>query len=154
MKKLLFVLIFAALLLFSACQKAEEPVQDEYLLPPSMIVSVQEGSVERQSSPFNWTVGDRVTRIAPSVPTEWIPRDPHLETTGQTAALTFALSPDEVAVTCREAANGGSGSCKLDENGALVLSEGRWVYEIMAQWTDESRPYHGWARYTVCIERK
>ena len=27
-------------------------------------------------------------------------------------------------------------------------------YQIMAQWTDESREYHGWAQYNICIEKK
>ena len=35
-----------------------------------------------------------------------------------------------------------------------VYTDGSWVYEIMAQWTDGSRPYHGWAKYNICIEKK
>ena len=37
---------------------------------------------------------------------------------------------------------------------SITLSEGRWTYQIMAQWTDESREYHGWAQYNICIEKK
>ena len=154
MKKVLFLTLFAALLLLSACQKTEEPIPGEYLLPPSMIVTVAEDSVERQSSPFRWTRGGQVTAVSPATPAEWVPREPHLKTAGQTATLTFALPPDEVGVTCREATTGDSGTCQLDENGALVLADGCWVYVVMAQWIDESRPYHGWASYTVCIEKK
>ena len=159
MKKVLFVILFSALLLFSACGKAPAPEREVISQPPELTVTVTEGSVTRHGAPYNWTFLDekgqeRQGAVTPGIPAEWIPHNPHLETAGQTATLAFALPPDEIGITCREAATGGSGSCKLDGNGALVLTDGSWVYEIMAQWTDESRPYHGWAKYTVCIEKK
>ena len=56
MKKVWFVILFAALLLCSACGKAEEPVLTHEVVsqPPDMVVTAAESSVTRISYDANW----------------------------------------------------------------------------------------------------
>ena len=159
MKKSLFVLIFAALLLFSACQKAPEFTHEVVSQPPDLVITVPEGSVTRTSFYGDWTYLDEngqemtMSRRADMVENWWA-KEPQLVAADQTAQLSFALPPDEISVSRYSVTDGSSTFCELTENGELPLTDGCWTYLFMAQWTDESRPYHGWARYTVCIEKK
>lgn len=160
MKKAAILACFLALLcLLAGCKKDDAPTITPVPNPPEILVTVPEGSVSKSSFYYNWNYlqadgTEKGSACTPAMPAEWSERSAKLQIIGQTAGLSFNLPPDEISVTCRNAVDGANGSCSLDETGALVLSEGRWVYYIMAQWTDESREYHGWAQYNICIEKK
>ena len=161
MKKVLFVILFAALLLCSACGKAEEPALTHEVVsqPPDMVVTAAESSVTRISYDANWIFLEKdgreltTTRMADKTD-RWCAMNPQLMTSGETVVLTFSLPPDELSISRYSVTDGRQTFCELTESGDLILTDGCWTYVCMAQWTDESRPYHGWARYTVCIEKK
>ena len=154
-------LVLAFLCILAGCgkNKAPEAGVPPVPQPPNLVVTVPEGSVTRGALACAWhylkedgTMGS--PSWTPGIPADWWNRESQLMTAGQIATLTFALPADEITVTCYSSLDGSVGSCSLDENGTLTLCEGRWAYEIRADWTDESRDYYGFAEYTVFIEKK
>ena len=155
MKKVLLTILLAALLLFSACEKAPEYTHEVVSQPPELVVTVTEGSVTEHYT-CNWSYLDEngqesTLGVTPGMREDWWNQTPQLVTADQTAQLTFAQPPDEMAVSRYSVTDGSSTFCELTEEGELPLTPGSWTYVFMAQWTDETRPYHGWAKYTVCI---
>ena len=153
----LFVMLCLTLLLFSACQ--QEPEQPVFSQPPDMTVTVTEGSATQSWSKGNWNYTD--THGTPTnmnkdglLAYQWWAQEADLTTADREAQFTFALPPDEVAVSRYSVTDGSETFCELTENGSLTLTDGRWTYVFMVQWNDESREQYGWARYSVCIEKR
>ena len=153
----LFVMLCLTLLLFSACQ--QEPEQPVFSQPPDMAVTVTEGSVTQPWSKGNWNYTD--THGTPAnmnmggiLAYKWWEQEPNLTTEDSVAQFTFALPPDEVAVSRYSVTDGSETVCELTENGSLTLTDGRWTYVFMVRWNDEGRDHHGWARYSVCVEKR
>ena len=158
MKKALFLTLFAALLLFSACG-AEEPTHEVVSQPPDLVITVPEDSVTKHVGQFNWTFLDENGQesqagATPGMRADWWNKQPALTTADGVASIDFAQLPDEVDFSRYSVTDGRQTFCELTESGDLILTDGRWTYVCIAQWTDESRPYHGWGKYIVCIEKK
>ena len=160
MKKAAVFICFAVLLcLFTGCGKADTPTITPVPTPPELVVTVPEGSVSKSSFYFNWSyLQDDGTEMGsvctPSMRADWWDMTAQLETRAQTASISFALPADEIDVTRYSVTDGSSVSWDVTEDQSIALSEGRWTYQIIVRWIDESREYHGWAQYNICIEKK
>ena len=155
------LLILTLLCLFAGCEKTEEPVETfkPVSQPPALIVTVPEGQVQKSSYYYSWkylqpdgTEGG--VACMPGMRADWWNKTADLETGAQTAVLSFDLPADEIDITRYDVNDGSNVSWDITEDRSIALSEGRWTYEIIAQWTDESRDYHGWGKYIICIEKK
>ena len=160
MKKAAILACFLALLcLLAGCKKDDAPTITPVPNPPEILVTVPKGSVSKSSFYYNWNYlqadgTEMGSACTPGMPEDWWNMTAQLETQAQTASISFALPADEIDVTRYSVTDGSSVSWDVTEDQSITLSEGRWTYQIMAQWTDESRDYHGWAQYNICIEKK
>ena len=157
MKRLLFVVLALALLLFFA-REAEEPAQREKgVAPPVLRVAVGEtvvyesqGGIDNWRSGSSWLTGDRAAL-------EDLAERMEYDTVSQTQAhCSFTLPPDNgMSVSCYQYIDGKliPGETTLSEtDGTLELLPGKWIYQITANWHSEAEDYVGSGTFTFGID--
>jgi len=155
MKKVLFVILFAALLLFSACG-AEEPAPRKYTDWPKLYVTVGETLVYESKGINSWGVGGAWVVSGEPVSLEDLAERMEYDTVSQTQAkCTFTLPPNGIGVSCYRYMDGKliSGETTLSEaDGTLELLPGKWIYQIAANWHSEAEDYVGSGTFTFGID--
>jgi len=155
MKKVLFVILFAALLLFSACG-AEEPAPRKYTDWPKLYVTVGETLVYESKGINSWGVGGAWVVSGEPVSLEDLAERMEYDTVSQTQAkYSFTLPPNGIGVSCYRYMDGKliSGETTLSEaDGTLELLPGKWIYQIAANWHSEAEDYVGSGTFTFGID--
>ena len=155
MKKVLFVILFAALLLCSACG-TEESAPRKYTDWPKLYVTVGETLVYESKGINSWGVGG--AWVVSGEPVSLEDRAEHMEydTVSQTQAkYSFTLPPNGIGVSCYRYMDGKliSGETTLSEaDGTLELLPGKWIYQIAANWHSEAEDYVGSGTFTFGID--
>ena len=155
MKRLLFVILALALLLFFAWE-ADQPVQRvKGVEPPVLHVTVGEAAVyeskgiDNWRSGSSWLTGDRAAL-------EDLAERMEYDTVSQTQAkYSFTLPPNGISLRCYQYIDGKliPGETTLSEaDGTLELLPGRWIYRITASWYSEAEDYVGSGTFTFGID--
>lgn len=156
MKRLLFVVLALALLLFFA-REAEEPAQREKGVdPPALRVAVGETVVyESQGGIGSWRSGSSWLTGEPAS-LETLAERMEYDAVDQTqATYTFTLPPNGIGVSCFQYIDGKllPGETALSEaDGTLELLPGKWIYQIAANWHSEAEDYVGSGTFTFGID--
>ena len=146
MKKTLYLLLAALMLLFAGCAPSHQEVMDSI---PTLMVLAGNAPAQVPTCGYDWTVTNRLGRGASIIADAVHPLDAQADlptvalSGGETASLYFSLVPDSVTVTYW-------GAQETDhENSAQVETaylndtfrfttpeaEGPLVFQITAQWT-------------------
>ena len=154
MKKLLFMILFIAVILFSA-RETDQPVQRvKGVDPPVLRVTVGELLVyEGHAGEWRNSAGG----IIAAYPTlESLAERMEYDTVSETQAkCTFTLPPNGIGVRCYQYIDGKliPGETTLSEtDGTLALLPGRWIYRITATWYSEAEDYVGNGTFTFGID--
>ncbi len=154
MKKLLFVVLALALLLFFA-READQPVQRvKGVDPPRLRVTVGELLVY-EGRVGEWRNG--AGGIIAAYPTlESLAEGMEYDIVSQTQAqYSFTLPPNGIGVRCYQYIDGKliAGETTLSEaDGTLELLPGKWIYRITANWYSEAKDYVGNGTFTFGID--
>ena len=155
MKKVLFVILFAALLLCSACG-TEESAPRKYTDWPKLYVTVGETLVYESKGINSWGVGGAWVVSGEPVSLEDLAERMEYDTVSQTQAkYSFTLPPNGIGVSCYRYMDGKliSGETTLSEaDGTLELLPGKWIYQIAANWQSEAEDYVGSGTFTFGID--
>ena len=158
MKRLLFVVLALALLLFSACGREEPAVQTvPGVEPPRLYVTVGETLVYESKGINSWGVGGAWVVSGEPVSLEYRAEHMEYDTVSQTQAhCSFTLPPDNgMGVKCYQYIDGKliEGETTLSEaDGTLELLPGKWIYQITARWYSEVEDYVGSGTFTFGID--
>ena len=156
MKKVLFVILFAALLLCSACG-TEESAPRKYTDWPKLYVTVGETLVYESKGINSWGVGGAWVVSGEPVSLEYRAEHMEYDTVSQAQAhCSFTLPPDNgMGVKCYQYIDGKliEGETTLSEaDGTLELLPGKWIYQITARWYSEVEDYVGSGTFTFGID--
>ena len=156
MKRLLFVILALALLLFFA-READQPVQRvKGVDPPRLCVTVGDAVVyESRGGIGDWRSGSSWLTGEP-VALEDLAERIEYDTVSETQAkCTFTLPPNGISLRCYQYIDGKliPGETTLSEaDGTLELLPGRWIYRITASWHSEAEDYAGSGTFTFGID--
>lgn len=151
-----FAILFLLLLCFVAWVGKTGP-EDPHKEPFGLTISAGSDTFSTSWREGHWNYlsvygNETYSSRGGSAQENWWAQHPDLVTGERTAQLTFAMPADYVEVGRYSTADGIGFTCQVDEDGTFALADGSWVYRVTAHWTDESRDYHGWAKYFICIE--
>lgn len=155
MKRLLFVILALALLLFFA-RETDQPVQRvKGVDPPILRVAVGETVVYESKGIDSWRSGSSWLTGEP-VALEDLAERIEYDIVSQTQAkYTFTLPPNGIRVSCFQYIDGKliSGETTLSEaDGTLELLPDKWIYRITANWYSEAEDYVGSGTFTFGID--
>lgn len=155
MKKVLFVILFAALLLCSACG-TEESAPRKYTDWPKLYVTVGETLVYESKGINSWGVGGAWVVSGEPGSLEDLAERMEYDAVSQTQAkCTFTLPPNGIGAQCYQYIDGKliPGETTLSEtDGTLELLPGKWIYQITANWHSEAEDYVGSGTFTFGID--
>ena len=156
MKKVLFLTLFAALLLLSACGTEESAVQTvPGVEPPRLCVTAGETVVHESKGINSWRSGSLWLSGEP-VSLEYRAEHMEYDTVSQAQAkYSFTLTPNGIGIRCFQYIDGKliPGETTLSEtDGTLELLPGKWIYQITANWHSEADDYVGSGTFTFGID--
>ncbi len=172
MKKILLALL-SLMLVFSACQKAENPQPTHHpesagaakplsKEPPVLTIWDTKSSLEASIGTYSWFYdngdgtqsGICVDSAHPLDQQEFL--NP-MDTSGDTVELQFAVQPQEFSVRCWSDANWGNTDAEAEtavlSGNILELKAGGYIYEVKAEWTGENLAAEGTAHYSFYVIR-
>lgn len=132
--------------------------------PPALTVTCGETSVEALKGGYSWTYPQEDGKLVGVNADSPHPMDadakeltPALETSESAAQLTFDAQPDEITVSCWDAADWGdtaaaSETVSVTDN-QMELAQGDRVYQVTATWEGDGTSSQGTCSYSFSVHR-